>query len=218
MGYKSTLRTIDASLNKSIRENERENRRQLREDERLQKKMIKVQEKMEKILNALQDLYAKGKMTEDEYKQLQERQGDIKPTLIIFGKAPGVSLAKRYITGKIEKEEFEKIQNELLPSDLGEEEELILKIIGERQSEIQSFHDSCNSKEEKICQKCSKKGGFFSKIRPFRGKSLCSGCRSKIEDIHNFPGHSGVYFDVDAFEVVAEDSTQIPVRLKNEYF
>jgi hypothetical protein len=71
--------------------------------ERLNKKLAAHKEKLTKILQELEDVYAKGKVTKDEYTNLKNRASDISLENVIVGKQPFITLAKRYITGKIDK-------------------------------------------------------------------------------------------------------------------
>ncbi len=217
MGYKSTLRSINSAINKANRESEKENKREQREYERLEKKRKDLQGKMESIIETLKDLYAKGKVNQEEYDALMKRKDDIKWNLIVFGKTSGISLAKRYICGKIDVEEFQKMQTELLPNDLIAEEQRILESVNDRQKNIQAFYSACNNEEQELCQKCGKKGNFFFRIKQLREQNLCGSCRSELENLHNYPGYNGIYFTARACEVHQKEKPQLVVQIRDEY-
>lgn len=220
MGYKSVLRSVNAAANKASRDAERESRRIQKEKERLNKKIAAIEQKMEKIVNALNDQLAKGKVTQEEYTNLLERKADIGLDLIVFGKMPAVSAAKRYICGKIEKEEFKNICSSIVPSEVEMERSEIKKEYDEILSKIEDFKKSCNSSSQDVCQKCGKKKSLLSPIKSVGDLNICGKCRKELRQLTDFRGFTGAYFFVDPHEIAIDgiDNCQLEVNIHPEHF
>ncbi|MBU1074627.1 SHOCT domain-containing protein [Patescibacteria group bacterium] len=201
MGYKSTIRSVSSAGNKIARENEREERQKARELERFQKKIDAVQEKKDKVFQELDNQYAQGKINEEEFENLKQRQPDISIELIAIGKVPGVSLAKRYITGKIDKEEFERIQKEILPSGLFEEKEEIDNDIKNIKIQLIEFKKNCKEQKNDECQQCGKKKSFLNPIKEKENIKLCGKCRSLLSKYQEYEGFKGEYFIVEPVKI-----------------
>lgn len=206
MGYKSTLRSISAASNRAAREAERRRRQEEKEQKRLQKKVAGINEKMDKILLALDGIYASGKIDKNSYQKLKLRQSDIGLDLIALAKTPGVTLAKRYITGKIDKDEFESMQKDLLPAELFEEKENIKKATGAITKELEKFRKDCKEAIVDTCQHCGTKKAFLRPIKTEDGLQLCGGCRSKLLKIQKYKGFSGKYLTVAPIRVKFTDA------------
>ncbi len=205
MGYKSVIRSAVSASNQISREAERAKKQQAREAERKQKKIAAVEEKMQKICQALEDLYAKGKIDKEKYNELAERKNDIGLDFIIIGKTPAVSLSKRYITGQINKDEFESIKNDLLPSDLIEEKNKIKSETDNAIKKLEEFYKNIKGKANGNCQNCGKKKGFLSPIKNVDGFELCGGYKSELSNLKNYKGFNGSYYTVQPATISQDD-------------
>lgn len=205
MGYKKILRYGLSTVKKVADEAEREEKRKAREEERIQRKIKKINERMITITQALEDLYAKGKIGEDKFKELLQRKDDISLDLLVIGKTPGVSLAKRYITGKIDKHEFEKIKKDILPFDLFEEKKIIQEEFDNTKKELRSFRENCKKDVENECQSCGKKKSFLDSLKIEDGLKLCRKCRSQLLNLQNYKGFQGKYFEVHPLRIIFDD-------------
>ena len=200
MGYKSILRSAASAANAAQKEALRQKRAKLKIQEKLQRKMGKLDEKKEKIIDALQDEYAKGKITKEKYDQLLARKEDITVDLLVFGGTPGASAAKRYITGKIEKPEFERLSQEVVPDDVREEKKMMVEAFRECINRIEEFSKRSTKQEEGKCSQCGK-GGFLQFIRNDQGLLLCHRCRSLLKNITNFKGLSGKFYEMEPIKI-----------------
>ena len=213
------LNSAVGASNRAERESEKNRKKELKEIEETQKKLTMVNEKMRKVVQALEDIYASGKINEDRYKKLKQREAEISIDLIAIAKTPGISLAKRYITGAIEKDEFEKIQKALLPEELFEEKRIISESINDLENELKDFRNNCKNNDEDGCQFCGKKKSFLSPIKIEDGLKLCGKCKSQLLNIQNYKGFSGNYFTVEPTKITfsnIDNSIKVDVNLKNE--
>jgi hypothetical protein len=209
MGYKSVLRSMGAASNRAAKERSRINRARQREiervnrqlaayRERLNKKLAAHKEKLTKILQELEDVYAKGKVTKEEYTSLKSRASDIPLEYVIVGKQPFISLAKRYITGKIDKNEFDEVKKSILPSDFNAERENIGTKLKSLLENLEEFKNSCKEAQKGYCQKCGSKRKIFNWVSKYEGFSLCRKCRKLLTAMQLYPAFNGKYFTVDA--------------------
>jgi len=196
MGYKSLIRTAVSAANQAQREAIRQQKARARMQERLQKKMGKINGKKEKIIDALQDEYAKGKLTRERYEELMLRQDDIPLDLLVFGGVPGTSAAKRYLTGKIEKSEFDRISEEVVPHSVRKERQQMIKDFLSFVEQIEDFVDNCTKKDKGLCWHCGK-GGLLRFISTMQGLTLCYRCRSRLKTVTEFKGLSGNYYEME---------------------
>lgn len=217
MGYKSFVRSAVAASNKAQREAQRQHNAHVRLQERLQKKIDKIEDKKEKIVDALQDEYAKGKITENRYSELMERKEDIPLDLLVFGGAPGVSAAKRYITGKIEERDFKKISNELVPIEVRQEAQEMVESFSDFVAQLEQFVNECEEREGKICWHCNR-GGFFRFVRFIQRLNLCYGCRAKLNALSAFKGIEGSYYEMQSvvFDLNDIKSSKPKLLIRNE--
>lgn len=211
MGWKGTIKSISAASNRAAREEERLSRKLEREEEKIRKKLAKLDDSKEKIENALKSDYASGKIDNEKYQGLLGRSTDISDELIVFGKSAGITLGKRYVCGKIGKEEFEKISLELIPADLDKEKDLIIGQIGRLQKDLGEFKRSC-SDSLTHCQKCSMQKGVFRPLRKFDKLILCGKCLSEYKAIKNYNGFEGVYLIADPCEVLGDMALIIRIQ------
>lgn len=219
MGYKSILKSAVAASDKAAREAKQRERQDLKEIEKMQRKIATVNEKIRKVIQALEDIYAKGKIDEDQYKKLKQRESDISLDLIAIAKTPGISLAKRYITGAIDKDEFEKIQKDLLPPDLFEERRIIYESIGNIEKELKEFRDNCKNDKENECRFCGKEKSLFSPLKIEDGLRLCGKCKSRLLNLQNYKGFSGNYFTVSPMKITfsdVDDGIKMDIELRQE--
>lgn len=200
MGYKSVLRSMNAASNRYEREKQREQNQLHRAYERHAKKIMQLEDKKNKIMAELTKVYASGKMTPDKYDELIERENYISLDLIAVGGSPFVTLAKRYVSGKIDQDEFERISKHILPSDFVREKEFINIKFEEKQSQLTEFMNSC--KIDEGCQYCGKKG-FFAFIKKYKGLHICSKHIKELDNICVFK-HSGYYFTVEPIDIMQE--------------
>ena len=214
MGWKGAVRSISAASNAAARESERANKQAFRESERLRKKYEKIVEKKEKIDEALNLELAKGKIDHAKHDELEKRMDDISDELIVFGKAAGVALGKRYVCGKIEKEEFETIRSEIVPEKLYQEKDQIIADVSNKQNKCIVFAESC-SKSEGVCQKCGKEKGLFSPIKEIDEMKLCGKCSAEFKKMRHYDGFSGEYIKADPCEV--EDKMQLHISIRQEH-
>jgi hypothetical protein len=220
MGYKSILRTVNASANRSIKEYEKKRRQEEREVERASKKIAKIKEKMEKIVESLNDQLAKGKIDNASYTKLLKRKNDIGLDLIVFGKTPAVAAAKRYICGKIEKDEFEKICSSIVPPNIIEEQLEIKNAYQKLLDEISKFKKSCNQNHTNVCQKCGKEKSLFNPLKTVEHLILCGKCKRELNQLINFKGVTGEYFFVEPQKILISDKEQqhLEVHIHSKYF
>lgn len=206
-------------MNTAAKEAERDARRIQREEERVNKKIAGIETKMEKIVDTLNDQLAKGKVNHDEYSKLLKRKGDIGLDLIVFGKTPAVSAAKRYICGKISKQEFEEICSNIISPEIGDEKSELMDKYNSLLTKIENFKKSCNSDNKDTCQKCSKQKSFFSPIKSVEDLKLCSKCKKELEQLTNFKGLSGTYFFINPHRISINEieNPSLSVNIHQEY-
>ena len=219
MGYKSVLRSMGAAANKASRENERNARKIQKEEERVNKKIAGVEAKMEKIEDALSDQLAKGKVDHGKFSKLLKRKDDIGIDLIIFGKTPAISAAKRYICGKIEKKEFEEICSSIISPEIREEKSKIKDEYNGLLSKIENFKKSCNSNNKDICQKCGKQKSLFNPIKSVEDLKLCGKCKKELKQLTNYISYSGDYFFVNSHKISINEieKPNLSVNIFQEY-
>jgi uncharacterized membrane protein len=148
MGYKSVIRSVKSSVNKAVKEGQRQQKQQARVKERLSKKASVYDDKKESLVIALQREYASGKISQERFNELKNRENDIGLELLIFGQAAGIALGKRYICGKIDKPEFERIKREILPQGYFIERNMLAEGFTSRKKAIEVFKQGCRPVEE----------------------------------------------------------------------
>lgn len=205
MGYKSTLRSINAAGKRA----EADARRRKREKERQQKRQAKINEKMLKIFDELENLYAKGKIDKKEFDQLKKRQADISVDLVIFGKTPGVTLGKRYVTGKITQEEFDKMQADILPPEVYLEKEKIKAELYEIHMHQKSFRKDC--KFDTGCARCGTEGSLINSVKDRGDENLCRKCFKIYRKLSNYR-HDGEYYLVNKGNIPYGGTVDITVK------
>ncbi len=215
MGWRGAIRSINAASNRAAKERDRNLRFQAKETEKLSKKLQDIKDKKEKIKEALNNEYAAGKISSDQYALLSKRMEDISDELIIFGKVAGVTVGKRYVCGKIEKEEFEKLRSELVPAELYRERDLVLSQVGAIQKNITDFKKSCVQKDG-FCSKCSKPKGLFRHLKEIDGMIVCGACTKNYEKLKYYNGFRGTYITANPCEV--EDQMSISLAVRKEYY
>ncbi len=220
MGYKSVLRSINTAANKATNEVEREAKRTQREQERINKKIVNIEVKMEKIIETLNDQFAKGRINKEEYSKLLQRKPDISIDLIVFGKVAGVSVAKRYICGKISKKEFNEICNNVIPSEVRIEKIKIKKDYDELLNKIEIFKKTCSLIRDNTCQKCGKEKKLFSPIKIIENLKLCNSCSKKLKNLINYKGFIGNFFYINPHKISINEieKTNLVVGINQEHF
>lgn len=215
MGWKGTLRSISAASNRFAKEQQRQHNQLVRAHTKYTKKIQQIEDRREKIEQALKGEYASGKLTDERYASLSGRLIDITDELLVFGKTPGVALGKRYVCGKIDKEGFIKLRNELVPQQVYYEMETIANTIKQMQDRELQFINNCSDEIGK-CQSCNRPKGFFRPIRLVENKMLCNSCKSTYTSLKQFPGFNGIY--VAAAPCVISHGMILPVVIKQEYY
>ncbi len=219
MGYKSVINSAVSAANKAAKEAERKHRREARVIERREKKISKTNEYMEKIYNALEDEYAKGKIDKNKFVELKERKIDICMEYIIIGKSPFINLAKRYITGKIEHDEFDQISRDILPPEMFEEKNIIANETNEKMEAMKIFRSECKDNVEGQCQKCAKPKSFFSPLNSKCGLRLCKKCNKELNAIKHYGGYNGEYYNTASLDLIFEnidnEDFKIPVHFNS---
>lgn len=216
MGYKSFLRSVNASANRAAKESQRRQRQQARATERINKKAAALGEKKGALMIALELEYAAGKISQEQFNELKKRESDIGLELIVFGKAAGVALGKRYICGKIDKAEFEQIQKEILPAGYFTERENIMSGFAGYHDKIAEFKKQCAPPRAGICQKCGVEKRFFRRIRSYEGLLLCARCQKELERLRRYPGFMGEYLMTPP-RIIEDGGTKIRAVVKPEY-
>jgi len=219
MGYKSTLRSINSSVNKSISESNKEQKRLHRKQERIKRKITNLEDKKTKIIGSLKDLLAKGKINNEEYNNLLKRESNITFDFLIFGKTAATSAAKRYICGKINEEEFKELCESIIPNDVLEEKKLISNSYNKLLQEINNFINSCKEQKDQ-CYKCSKKKSFFSPLRSIDEIKLCGKCKKELNNLLNYQGINGKYFYAKSCVIPINNiyKHKLEVNIHEDYF
>ena len=75
-----------------------------------------------RVKRALTDQYKKGIIDADTFLQLASRMEEITDDLMAFGNSTGVVLGKKYVCGKLDRDDFEKIKCDLIPASKEDEE------------------------------------------------------------------------------------------------
>lgn len=215
MGWKGTLKSINAANNRAIKASERRQRQQQKEAEKIQKKLNKIEESKEKVLSAPKNDYAAGKISDDQYKSLKERMNDISDELIMFGKTPAVTLGKKYLCGKIDKEQFDAVRTELVPKALDQEKNDILSVVSKKQENVKSFKKACKHTKENICQKCGQPKKLLKPLRKVDEILLCNSCSREYKNITHYEGFDGVYLTAEPCEI--SDDIVLSVGIKQEW-
>lgn len=209
MGYKSTIRSMNASVNRWARESERESNRlrrenekaataQRRENERNTKKAQKIHDKLDSIVSELTKLYASGKIDKQQYETLKLRENDVPIDFLAVIGAPFIALAKRYITGKIDKAEFDSLSQEILPADFIDERNQIAIDADSQFKQYEKFISECI--QPKGCKYCGKKG-LFTSLSEYKGVQLCQKHANELKALCIYQ-HYGYYFRVDEVDLV----------------
>jgi len=214
MGWKGVIRSIGAAHNQAVRERERENRRSVKEQGRLQKKLQNIADSRGKIALALNNDYAAGKIDRAEYEILSKRLSDVTDELLVFGKSAAVTLAKRYVCGKIDENQFAEMKSEFIPDQLEEEQRVISSQVNKKQEALRAFHEACTTKHDR-CHKCSKEKGFFTPLYQTDGHFLCGKCREELNQIKYFAGFNGSYILAEPCYI--EGQMNLHVALKSEW-
>jgi len=229
MGYKSVLRGASSSLNAAARgadrasrqaqrEQEKEEREIARYQEKLAKKAAALKEKQAKPLHNLKDLFAKGKVDRKTYKNLERRQSEISPDLILFGKRAGLTLASRYVTGKVDKKTFLEQQKEII-GDVIDEKDEIVKLANSQEKELKDFIKKCgkSKKSTEKCSCCGKTKSFFKRIKEIDGLNLCGNCVRDYKQLLVFDGFDGEFFIVEQISIRSDGKSKINFVIKNEH-
>lgn len=228
MGYKSTFRSFNAAMNRSARASQvraNQKRRELQKQqkqlqatyERAQRKSTAAEAKRSKPLQALNELYAAGKIDKKQFESLSKRDSEITIDLIIFGRGAGSKLSERYVTGKISSEEFESLKNEIL----GEPEAEKDRIIDDFKSRLKLADDfvekARSNKKDSECNYCGKSKKLFSPLFKENDFKLCMGCRSEFNKLKSYPGHIGQYYEVSPAVFNIDGKTDLIMNIKSGY-
>lgn len=213
MGYKSFIRSVNASSNRAARAREREQNKQRRVQEKLDRNELNAKERLSKPRQKLDTLYASGKITSETYNSLLKRENDITIDLSVFGKSAGIELATRYITGKIDQDEFEMMKNHIL-GEPEAEKDVIVNDFEFRIEKAKQFIDVCQkSKDVTECAYCSKKKGILSPLFNVLNFKLCYGCRGKYHKTVNYPGYEGKYYNASPSKISANEKNELSITI-----
>lgn len=211
MGWRGLARSLNATNNRAIRAQEKAQRQMERQREKINKKIGKIAEQRDKVEESLKTELASGKVSSVEYDSLLKRMEDITDELLVFGKAAGTALGKRYVCGKIDKAEFEKLRAALVPAELYQEKSLIESQIKKMQNEVEEFKKNCSASEN-ACSKCKKPKKFFRWLRVVDGLLLCRKCERELTDLKHYAGFNGVYVVTNPCEVYERMTITISIR------
>ena len=214
MGWKRTVRSISAASNQANKTAERSMKATQKEKDRLEKKMEKFEDAKEKVRLALTNEYASGKIDEEEYKKLTLRIEQVPDEVLVFGKTPGITLAKRFAAGKIDEEEFKRISTEMIPKDFIIEKETIFSETRNLQEQFITFRAKCGE-ISKVCSLCSKPQGLFKPLTVIDEVSLCGGCLKEYKKISTYKGFSGTYLTCEPAEI--KESMNLPISIQSEW-
>jgi hypothetical protein len=219
MGYKSIINSMQSAANAAAKESEREERKLQKEQERIERNLKKIEEKKEKIIIALNDLLANGKIDKEKYKELCKRKSEISTDLIVFGKSAAVSLCKRYVCGKIDKDEFKEICSDLISPDIINEKQEIINEYKNQLNKIKEFKNECKINSEQECQRCGKKKSLFNPIKEIDGLKLCGKCKQDLQSLLNFKEYNGEYFYVESHKILFDDieNPKLIINIHSEY-
>ncbi len=186
------------------------------EENKLKEKADLIKSKKSEVINHLQELYAKGLISEKRYDKLLKRGDDINLDLIVFCKKAGIALAKRYIGGEINKKEYEKIFRKIMPKDVFDERQEILRMHSELFSNIKKF---TKNRKKRACQKCSKEKRWYSNIYRFENISLCKRCKNELEKLLKFKGYEGKYLYCKSrkFRLDEIKEKKVEAIIRNQY-
>lgn len=211
MGWRGAVRSLNAANNRAIRAREKAQRQIERQTEKINKKIGKIAEQKDKVEESLKAELASGKVSSTEYESLLTRMDDITDELLVFGKAAGTTLGKRYVCGKIEKVEFEKLRAALVPAGLYQEKGLIESQIKEAQNDVEEFKKNCSAAPN-ACAKCKKPRKFFRWLKEEDGLLLCRKCRKELTNLKHYKGFEGLYVVTNPCEVRERMSINISIR------
>lgn len=172
--------------------------------ERFEKRKASATEKRNNPIQKLQEKYAAGKITKDEFDRLAVRDKKITLDYVIFGRVAGIKLAERYLQGKIDDEEFEQLRNELLGDPEAERDKIInefkLKLSEVNSAVAKARADKSDSK----CNYCGRAKKFYSPLLKESDFKLCVPCKSKFKSILNYPGYNGEYYIADKAKIIID--------------
>lgn len=214
MGWRGAVRSLNAANNRAIRAREKAQHQIERQTEKINKKIGKISEQKDKVEESLKTELASGKISSAEYGSLLKRMEDITEELLVFGKAAGTTLGKRYVCGKIDKAEFEKLRAALVPAGLYQEKNLIESQIKKAQNDVEEFKKNCSAIPN-ACSKCKKPRKFFRWLKEEDGLLLCRKCRDKLADLKHYKGFDGLYIVTNPCEV--RDQMRITISIRSTY-
>lgn len=163
MGWKGNLRKISSVSNQISRESEKQFKRQEREQARQAKNEMQINSALEKPIKELKKLLASGKIDTEKYSKLLDRQKDIERELFVFPdiRTAMANLGARYLTGKIDKQEFDILRDQIL-GDLAEDRKEFLKAEEKLSNLLPNLNKDLN---ENKCISCGKLGKLFCPLK-----------------------------------------------------
>lgn len=227
MGYRGTIRSLNAIVNASARasrqrssQQARENQRRLRQQEalqsKLQKKNLAINDKRSRPLQKLKDMYASGKIDTSQYNQLIKRDAEITIDLIVFGRAAGLTIGERYILGKIDQTRFEELKDEVLGAPEAEKDAIIESIDSQITAAKEFVKRSSGSRSESECGSCGSARTFFSPLSLIENMMLCKKCRKTYDALTTYPGHDGQYYHAEGMKLDIQGANQLSIFIKTE--
>ena len=142
-----------------------------------------------RVKRALMDQYKKGIIDSDTFLQLAAR----------------MVLGKKYVCGKLDRDDFEAIKCDLIPASKEDEERLVYELFERRKERLRGFRGHL-AHDLNVCQKCHRDGNFFSPLQELEEMILCKNCIELYERNKYFTGYRGEHIECDATEI--EEDTQ----------
>jgi uncharacterized membrane protein len=185
--------------------------------EKFQRKLKAVEQKRDKPTELLKEMYASGKIDSKKYSSLLKRDKDVTIDLVVFGKNAGIKLAARYISGQVDKEQFETLKNEILGSPEAEKDLIIQAIEEQTECATDFLHKAQEFKSATQCNYCGKPKKFFSPLRSSFDVMLCASCSKTFSSLISFAGYEGQYYIADPAEIIVDGKTSLTINIKEEY-
>jgi hypothetical protein len=153
-----------------------------------------------RVKRALMEQYKKGIIDSEMFLQLAARMEEITDDLMALGNATGVVLGKKYVCGKLDREDFEAIKCDLVPASKEDEEKYVDELFKRRKERLKGFREHL-ARDLNVCQKCHRDGNFFSPLHELEEMILCKSCIELYERNKYFTGFRGEHIECDPIEI-----------------
>lgn len=185
--------------------------------ERHANKVRLATERRNKPLEKLKELYSAGKITQAQYNELAKRDEDISIDLMIFGRGTGIKLAERYILGKVTKNEFEQLKNEVLGLPEAEKDTLLENFETSVKSVNEYVEKVRVKRSDEECNNCGKQKGFFSPLRTVYDFKLCGSCKRQFSSLQSYSGFNGQYYTAASSKIEPDTKNNITLSINPQY-